>query len=204
MPLPPDLRYRKKSSADNKENPSEKEKIMRSTTTHQGPIGKIFGSIILVIVGIGLFFLSGYLANRDANVKQRCSQQVQATVTGFEYSESNDTKSTSKASTPVFEYEYNGTPYTSHVGSYSSSYKDVFTVGQKYNIFIDPNDPMEIYSEDIAASDATMYKIMKWGGVALGVIGVFSLFFSIIKLLAIGGAIGFAASKILSKKKDDQ
>ena len=89
------------------------------------------------------------------------------------------------------------------MGSYSSSYKDVFTVGQKYNIFIDPNDPMEIYSEDIAASDATMFNIMKWGGVCVAVLGVFSFIFSLIKLLAIGGAIGFAASKFLSKKKDD-
>jgi hypothetical protein len=175
---------------------------MRTTTTtsHQGPIGKVFGSIILVIVGIALFFLSGYMTNRDANVKQRCSQQVQATVTGFEYSESKDTNTTSKAVTPVFEYEYNGQPYTSGVGSYSSSYKDVFTVGQKYNIFIDPNDPMEIYSEDIAASDATMFKIMKWGGVAVAVLGVFSFIFSLIKLIAIGSAIGFATSKFLKNK----
>ena len=174
-----------------------------TTTTHQGPIGKVFGSIILVIIGIALFFLSGYLANRDAKVKERCSQQVQAAVTGFEYSESKDPNTTSKASTPVFEYEYNGESYTSRVGSYSSSYKDIFAVGQKYNIFINPNDPMEIYSEDIASSDATMFKIMKWGGVVVAVLGVFSFIFSIIKLVAIGGAIGFAASTFLSKKKKD-
>ena len=85
-----------------------------TTTTHQGPIGKVFGSIILVIIGIALFFLSGYLANRDAKVKERCSQQVQAAVTGFEYSESKDPNTTSKASTPVFEYEYNCALNASH------------------------------------------------------------------------------------------
>ena len=175
---------------------------MRSTTTHQGPIGKVFGSIILVIFGIGLFFLSGYMTNRDAKVKERCTQQVTATVTGFEHSETDNKNSNTKseAVTPVFEYEYNGESYTSRAGSYSSSYKDIFTVGSKYNIFIDPNDPVEIYSDDIAASDATMFKIMKYGGVVLAVLGVFAFIFSLIKLIAIGGAIGFAASKMLNKK----
>ncbi len=173
---------------------------MTSTTTHQGPIGKVFGSIILAIVGVGLFFLSGYLTNRDANVKARCTQPVQAVVTGFERSESKDSSSKSESVTPVFEYEYNGQKYTSHTGTYSSSFKDTFSVGQTYTISVDPNNPQELYSEDIAASDATMFKIMKWGGVALAVIGVLSFVVSLIKLMAIGGAIGFAASKFLSKK----
>ena len=173
---------------------------MKTRTTHQGPFSKLFGSIILVVVGIALSFLSGFMADRDANVKERCTAQVQASVTGFKHSESTDSSEESTAVTPVFEYEYNGQPYTSRVGSYSSSYKDVFTVDQKYNIFINPNDPMEIYSEDIAASDATMFKIMKWGGVAVAVLGVFSFIFSLIKLIAIGSAIGFAASKFLKNR----
>lgn len=170
-----------------------------TTTHHQGPIGKIFGSIILVIFGIGLTLLSGFMTGRNDNVKSRCSAQVQAVVSGFEHSDDKDSKAKSEAVTPVFEYEYNGQPYTSKASSYSNTYKDIFTVGQTYSIFIDPNDPVEIYSEDIAASEATMFKIMKWGGVALVILGVLSFIVSIVKLIVIGSALGFAASKYLNR-----
>ncbi len=170
-----------------------------TTTHHQGPVGKVFGSIILVIFGIGLSFLSGFMTNRDADAKARCSAQVQAVVSGFEHSDDKDSKTKSKAVTPVFEYEYDGQQYTSKAGSYSSTYKDIFTVGQTYSLFIDPNDPVEIYSEDIATSEATMFKVMKWGGVALAILGVLSFIVSFVQLMAIGGTLGFAASKWLSK-----
>lgn len=172
-----------------------------TTRTNSGPIGRIFGSVILVLVGIGLFFLSSYMTKRDAAVRARCTQQVQATVVSFERSESDKSDSSKNAVTPVFEYEYNGQSYTSKTGSYSSTYKDKFTVGQQYFVYVDPNDPQEFYSEDMGASDATMYKIMKWGGVAFAIIGVLSFIVSIIKLLAIGGAVGFAVTQFMNKKK---
>ena len=73
--------------------------------------------------------------------------------------------------------------------------------GQNYTVFVDPNDPQEIYSEDIGASDATVFKFLKWGGVVVAVLGVVLFVFSIVKLLVIGGAAGFAVSSYLSKKK---
>ena len=173
---------------------------MKTRTTHQGPFSKLFGSIILVVVGIALSFLSGFMADRDANVKERCTAQVQASVTGFKHSESTDSSEESTAVTPVFEYEYYGQTYTSHAGSYSSNYKDKFSVGQTYTIFIDPNDPVEVYSADIAASDAATFKYMKIGGVALVIFGIAAFVISIIKLVAIGGAIGLAASSLLKKR----
>ncbi len=87
------------------------------------------------------------------------------------------------------------------IRSYSSTYKDKFAVGQSYTIFVDPNDPQEIYSEDIGASDATVFKILKWGGLIVAVFGVIAFVFSIVKLALLGGAAGFAISKYLSGKK---
>ena len=169
-----------------------------STRSNSGPLARIFGPIIFVLVGIGLFFLSSYMTKRDSNVRARCTEQVEASVVSFERS---DSSKSSDAVTPVFEYEYNGRSYTSSTGSYSSTYKDKFVVGQKYTVYVDPNDPQEMYSEDIGASDATMFKILKWGGLALAVIGVISFIFSIVKLVLIGGAVGFAFSEILKRKK---
>ena len=170
-----------------------------STRSSSGPLARIFGPIIFVLVGIGLFFLSSYMTKRDSNVRARCTEQVQAVVTGFERSDNSD--KSSNAVTPVFEYEYNGQSYTSRTGSYSSTYKDKFAVGQKYTVYVDPNDPQEMYSEDIGSSDATMFKILKWGGLALAVIGVITFVFSIVKLVLIGGAVGFAFSEIKKRKK---
>lgn len=173
------------------------------TRSSSGPIARFFGPIIFAFVGIGMFFLSSFMTKQDANARARCTEAVQATVTGFERSENGNTDSnkSSNAVTPVFEYEYNGQSYTSMVGSYSSTYKDKFAVGQNYTVYIDPNDPQEIYSEDIGASDATMFKILKWGGLGVAVFGVVAFIFSIIKLALIGGAAGFAISEYFSKKK---
>ena len=172
-----------------------------TTRSGSGPIGRIFGPLIIALVGVGLFFLSGYMTNRDANVRARCTQQTQATVTGFERSDSTDNGKQSNAVTPVFEYEYNGQSYKSTTGSYSSTYKDKFTVGQKYVVYVDPNDPQEMYSEDIGASDATMFKFMRWGGLGVAVLGVVAFIFTIIKLVFIGGAVGFALSEFFGRKK---
>ena len=143
------------------------------------------------------------MTKQDANARARCTEAVQAEVVSFERSENTGTDSNkpSNAVTPVFEYEYNGQTYQSITGSYSSTYKDKFAVGQNYTVFVDPNDPQEIYSEDIGASDATVFKFLKWGGLVVAVLGVVLFIFSIVKLLVIGGAAGFAVSSYLSKKK---
>ena len=173
------------------------------TRSSSGPIARFFGPLIFAVVGIGMFFLSSFMAKQDANARARCTDEVQATVTGFERSEDDvrDGNKSSNAVTPVFEYEYNGQTYQSITGSYSSTYKDKFAVGQKYTVFVDPSDPQEIYSEDIGASDATVFKFLKWGGLVVAVLGVVLFVFSIVKLLVIGGAAGFAVSSYLSKKK---
>ncbi len=167
------------------------------TRSNTGPLGRLFGSIIMVILGIAFFIASGFMAKQNANVKERCNYQVDATVVGFDRSDSSD----SSATTPLFEYVYNGETYKSKTGTYSSSFKDKFRTGQTYTIFIDPNDPIEIYSEDIAKSDATVLSILRWGGVALVILGIVSFVFSLIKVIAIGGAIGLAISQFLKKKE---
>lgn len=176
-----------------------KEATMTRTSTSQGPFSAVLGSIFLVIFGIIMIFISSFMAGRDVKVKERCIEQVQATVTAFEHSKDHESKKESEAVTPVFDYEYNGQQYSSSAGSYSTSYKDIFKVGQQYTIFINPDDPVEIYSQEIASSDSMMFKILKWVGIALIPIGIISFIFSVIKLIAIGGAIGFGLSQLLKK-----
>ncbi len=172
-----------------------------TTRTNQGPIGRVFGSIIMVVIGILLGVLSSYMAKQGAAMKERCTYAVNATVTGFEHSDNSDSSS---PVTPVFEYEYGGETYTSKSGTYSSSFKDKFKVGQTYSIFIDPDDPLEIYSGYIAASDGMLFNILRWVGAALVIIGIISFIFSIVLLVAIGGAIGLAIREFLNRKKDLQ
>lgn len=172
--------------------------IVKTTRTrsNSGPFSRLFGSIIMVILGIVFFIASGFIARQNAGVRERCNYQVDATVVGFDRSDSSD----SSATTPLFEYTYNGESYKSKTGTYSSSFNDKFRTGQTYKIFIDPNDPMEIYSEDIAKSDATVLTILRWGGVALVILGAVSFVFSLIRVIAIGGAAGLALSQLLKKK----
>jgi hypothetical protein len=165
------------------------------TRSNTGPFGRLFGSIIMVILGIAFFIASGFMAKQNAAIKERCNYRVDATVVGFDRSDSSD----SSATTPLFEYVYNGETYKSKTGTYSSSFKDKFSTGQTYSIFIDPNDPMEIYSEDISKSDATVLTILRWGGVALVILGIVSFALSLIKVIAMAGAAGVALSQFLKK-----
>lgn len=176
-------------------------KVTTKTRTNQGPIGRIFGSIIMVIIGIVLGMVSSYMIKQGAALKERCTYAVDATVISFERSDNSDSSS---AVTPVFEYEYKGETYTSKSGTYSSSFKDKFKTGQVYPILIAPDDPLEIYSKDIAASDSTMFNILRWVGVALVAIGIISFVFSIVLLVAIGGAIGLTIREIANRKKISQ
>lgn len=179
---------------------------MRVTTTttnrNTGPIGSLFGSIIMVILGIVFIFVSSFMAKQNASLKERCTAQVQATVTGFDRSESSEkSSSSSSAVTPVFEYDYNGQTYSSKAGTYSSSFKDTFNIGSSYTIYVDPDDPMELYSEDISKSDGTFLNIFRWGGVGLIILGILVFVISLIKVIAIGGAIGFALMHFLKKNE---
>ena len=173
------------------------------TKSGSGPIARFFGPLIFAVVGVGMFFLSSFMAKQDANARARCTDEVKATVVGYERSEnsSTDSNKSSNAVTPVFEYEYNGQSYTSRTGSYSSTYKDKFAVGQAYTVFVDPDDPQEMYSEDIGSSDATVFKILRWGGLGLAVLGVITFVLSLAKLALIGGAAGLAFSEYQKRKK---
>ena len=179
---------------------------MRVTTTttnrNTGPIGSLFGSVIMVILGIVFIFLSSFMAKQNASLKERCTAQVQATVTGFDRSDSSQKSNDSSSSvTPVFEYDYNGQTYSSKASTYSSSFKDTFKVGSSYTIYVDPNDPMELYSEDISKSDGTVFSILRWGGVGLIILGILTFVISLMKIIAIGGAVGFALMHFLKKKE---
>ena len=181
---------------------------MRVTTTttrrNSGPLGGLFGSVIMVILGIIFIFASSFITKQNAALKERCTTQVQATVTGFARSESSEKGSSNSSSvTPVFEYDFNGKTYSSNASTYSSSFKDTFKVGSQYIIYVDPNDPMELYSEEISKSDGTILKILRWGGVGLIVFGIISFMISLAVVIAIGGAIGLALMELF-KKKDQQ
>ena len=66
---------------------------------------------------------------------------------------------------------------------------------------MDPDDPMELYSEDISKSDGTFLNIFRWGGVGLIILGILVFVISLIKVIAIGGAIGFALMHFLKKNE---
>lgn len=170
--------------------------IVRTTNTNFNPLGGLFGSVVMVIMGIVFFVVSGFLSKQDANIRERCSYQLQAEVVGFERSDSKD----STASTPLFEYSYNDETYSSKTGSYSSTYKDKFRIGNSYSIYVNPQDPMEIYSEDIAKTDGTFMTILRWGGIAFAVFGVISFAFSLIKIAVIGGSVGILLSEFFKKR----
>ncbi len=169
------------------------------TRRNTGPFGMLFGSVIMVIIGIILFMVSGFITSQDASLKERCTYEVQATVVGFERSDSGN----SKAPTPVFEYSYNDKNYTSKTGTYSDSFKNIFQVGQSYKIYIDPNDPMEFYSEEIAKTSGTFIKISRWGGIGLVILGIISFAISLVKVIVIGGAIGLAITELFKNRNSN-
>lgn len=177
---------------------------MRVSRTHSsgGPLGGLFGSIIMVIVGIAFIFASSFITKQNAALKERCTARVEATVTGFARSESSDKSSSNSSSvTPIFEYDYNGKTYSSNASTYSSTFKDTFKVGNQYTIYVDPNDPVELYSEDISSSDGTFLTIFRWIGIAVIVIGIITFVISLVTVIAVGGAIGLALMEFFKKKE---
>ena len=177
---------------------------MRVSRTHSsgGPLGGLFGSIIMVIVGIAFIFASSFITKQNAALKERCTARVEATVTGYTRSESSEGDSSNSSSvTPVFEYDYNGKTYSSNASTYSSTFKDTFKVGNQYTIYVDPNDPVELYSEDISSSDGTFLTIFRWIGIAVIVIGIITFVISLVTVIAVGGAIGLALMEFFKKKE---
>ena len=177
-------------------------RVNAGTRSIGGPFGGLLGSILMVIIGIAFIFSSSFIAKQNASLKERCTAEVQATVIGFARSESSDNgSSSSSAVTPVFEYDYKGTTYSSNANSYSSTFKNTFKVGNSYTICVDPDDPMEFYSEDISKSDGTFLKIFRWLGIGLIVFGIMSFIISIVIVVVIGGAVGVAIMELFKKKE---
>ena len=74
-------------------------------------------------------------------------------------------------------------------------------MGNQYTIYVDPNDPVELYSEDISSSDGTFLTIFRWIGIAVIVIGIITFVISLVTVIAVGGAIGLALMEFFKKKE---
>ena len=100
-------------------------------------------AIVFLTFGIALtiatvFFFKNY--NEDKN---KCTEKIQALVIDYEYvpPASDEDKGSYH---PIIEYEYNGETYTKTLVNYSKNPKE----GSFITIFINPNNPKEIFFED--------------------------------------------------------
>ena len=85
---------------------------------------------------IGLFSNHFSAAHHDGY------KTVNATVVGYEYEELYNLP------TPLFEFTYKGTTYTSHLSSYASHVEEQFPKGSVHRIKVNPDNPEEIRMKD--------------------------------------------------------
>ena len=128
----------------------------------------IFGA---VTIAFGIFvFMSDY------NDRFVCTESAEAYITGFEKSRISRASGVERYSyTPVFEYEYMGREYKSHMDTYASYYEE--WIGTKVTIMIDPKDPAHVYYDRVGVMTRIVGCIATLIGLVVLVRGV-SLFIS--------------------------
>lgn len=124
-------------------------------------IGLLLASSLFVIIPVLVL-----LANRS--YAERCTERVTAIVA--ENRRVNRDKVTYR---PVFEYSYQGRKYLT--ASNTSSNPPAFEVGEKVELYLDPDDPAKIY----VPGDKTIYIVC---GI-LGGIGAVLVLLLLIKLI---------------------
>lgn len=125
----------------------------------------IFLAAGVIAAAVGFVLLLG-----RGTDKKRCTQPVTAVVVDNEMVVSRSKKFRSTYA-PIFEYEYRGQTYR-HKSSISTN-PPRFSIGQRVELLIDPNDPATAYDKS-GAADVACVIVMAAGGIFLflGIFGV--------------------------------
>ncbi|MBR3103352.1 MAG: DUF3592 domain-containing protein [Lachnospiraceae bacterium] len=139
-------------------------------------------AIIMVVVGVICLIVSAVFNNDLKKHRENCSETVIAQIVDEKTRKNSDGY---KEYTPVFSYEYNGKRYESYINIYDQIFGIKYLKGLRENIKINPDDPEEIYLEDI--SERAIIKV--WGlqiiGAVFGGIGLIIIIGSVVKLLIV-------------------
>lgn len=112
---------------------------------------------VFYAIGIGLYAAGSNKAKREKNV---CTMPVWATCTGYETinphisildaqdatREQNEVIARAQVSRPIWEFEYNGNLIHATPEQYEGKLK--IAEGKQYKIFINPQNPQEVYCEE--------------------------------------------------------
>lgn len=100
-------------------------------------------AVIRILVGLMLMGFSTWALVTDISQKNRCSEEVTATVVRIEDKQyRNRSRTYTRA---VYEYKYNGQTYT--FAGYFSEYNH-YNVGQTTRLRINPSDPSDAYEAE--------------------------------------------------------
>lgn len=145
---------------------------------------KIPPFIFAIPIGVGvLFFLFGTILSIMFGKNSSCTEEVTAVVVEMvEHKPRGSAGTMKRRSTysPVFEYELGGKQYS--YASKVSSYPPEFSEGERVTIWVNPNDPNEIYYKPSAALVLMSILFRFLGGV-----------------LAVGGIIALIVRKVKAK-----
>ena len=128
---------------------------------------KVISILFLLVFGAAFLGAGIFLMREQKHLKEVCITEVQSTV--IENKKRTVKKKKHKTSikyTPVFEYDYNGKTYT--FKSDLSTNPPRYSVGEKVQIMINPDNPSEVY----VPSDSTTKKIIYIVCIAVGGIAV--------------------------------
>lgn len=120
---------------------------------------------IFILVG-GILGTVGIVLEKSAEkTKARCTVPVEAYVISYKYNEDG-------LASPIYNYEYEGTPYEFSANAYSNH--PPYSVGDTAEIMIDPDSPQKAYvpSDKTISFISTLFKFIGFGFVGVGVIVV--------------------------------
>ena len=128
---------------------------------------KVISILFLLVFGAAFLGVGIFLMREQKHLKEVCITEVQSTV--IENKKRTVKRKKHKTSikyTPVFEYDYNGKTYTFQ--SSISTNPPRFDEGEKVQIFLNPDDPHEVYvPADGTTRTITYVVLMAVGGIAV-------------------------------------
>ena len=143
--------------------------------------------MIFLSIGVGLYIGGKSKIERE---QKNCTTQVWAICADFEtlnphipilneqdatYKQ-NEVIARTEVARPICEFEYNGTTYHATPEQYSGKLKLI--KGNQYKVYINPQNPQEIYCEDNSNSKFLMRMGIIWSG--------FTAFMAVIMFLILG------------------
>lgn len=117
----------------------------KKVTVNFNKIKKI--GVILIIVGVVLVLMPSV---KRIIMQKKCSERVMATCVSLDRNVTTEDGQTSTTYAPKWEYSFNGRVYHHQEKLYTNI--GVPDVGKEYEIFINPDDPEQIYRKDLATS----------------------------------------------------